>query len=265
MYYTTATRMTLIEHARNRMALWLIALYLPSWLAATYLVIPDQPVPFVLRASGDTLWAHGNELSQISGVLNVATQIVGFMMFSVTFKSGAFDRRLALAGYPRGHLVAAKVSVLVVLSALISGYATTVMTLFWHQQQPWLLAASTFIAASTYGAFGVLLGASVRGELEGMFLIFMVSVVDIALQNPITNHAAGGDFVHLLPTYGSMQAATAAGYSSTTPLAHLALQLVWFAGLSALVLIAFHRNTRNRSTHLDGTPSNGARHPLPAA
>ena len=70
MYFTTATRMALIEHARNRMALWLIALYLPSWLAATYLIIPDQPIMFVLRASGDTLWAHGNELSQISGVLN---------------------------------------------------------------------------------------------------------------------------------------------------------------------------------------------------
>ena len=49
-------------------------------------------------------------------------------------------------------------SVLVALSAVISGYAAAVMTIFWHQQQPWLLAASTFIAAATYGAFGVLLG-----------------------------------------------------------------------------------------------------------
>lgn len=258
MHFTTATRMALIEHSRNRMALWLIALYLPGWLAATYLVIPDQPVRFFLRATGDTLLAHGNELSQISGALNATTQIVGFMMFSVTFKSAEFDRRLALAGYPRAHLVAAKVCVLITLSLAIAGYTTAIMTLFWQQQQPWLLAASTFVAAATYGAFGVLLGASVPGELEGMFLIFMVSVVDVALQNPITNHAASSEFVRLLPTYGSMQAATAGGYSTVAPLGHLALQVAWFACLALLGLAAFYATTRNRAGRPSSTPMVGS-------
>ncbi|MGW0886102.1 ABC transporter permease [Streptomyces sp. NPDC002671] len=264
MYFVTATRMALIEHARNRLALWLVALYLPTWLTVSFLIIPAQRVPYVLRASGETLWAHGNQLSQISGALNAVTQIVGFMMFSVTFRTSAFDRRLALAGYPRTYLVTAKICVLITISAVISGYATTAMTLFWHQQRPPVLALSIFLAAVTYGALGVLLATLVRGELEGMFLILMISITDVGLQNPIANHAANNHFVSALPIYGAMQAATAGGFSSTTPTTHLTLQLTWFTSLTGLGLIVFHYNTRDRSIRLNDESDRSAEHPLPA-
>ncbi|WP_231950640.1 ABC transporter permease [Allokutzneria albata] len=239
--------MAVIEHARNHLALWLIALYLPFWLTAIYFILPGHRVGFVLRAAGDTVWAQGNELTQITGAINAVTQIVGFMMFTVTFRSGAFDRRLALAGFPRGHLVAAKTCVLVALSTVIACYTAALMTLFWDQRRTWLLALALLLAAMTYGAFGVLLATSVRGELEGMFLVLMISIVDVGLQNPIANHAAGNDLISMLPTYGAMQTASAAGFSSVVPYSHLALQLTWFAVLSALGLIVFHRNTRDRT------------------
>ncbi|MEU9123602.1 ABC transporter permease [Streptomyces sp. NPDC048506] len=247
MYFLAATRMALIEHLRNRLALWLVVLYVPMWLLLVDLVISDAPVRFVLRATGATLWARGNQLSQMSGALNTVTQIAGFMMFSVTFASGAFDRRLALAGYPRVHLVTAKSCALVVVSTVVSGYAALIMTLFWHPRQPWLLAVSLFTAALTYGALGVLLGALLRGELEGMFLIIMTSIVDAGLQNPISNNAAGSDVERVLPTHGATQAARAAGYSSATSLDYLALQLAWFAVLTGVGLVVFHRRTRDRS------------------
>jgi len=250
MHFRTAIRMALIEHARNRLALWLIVLYLPFWLTAIYFILPKQRVAFVLRAFGDTLWAQGNELSQITGALNAVTQIVGFMMFTVTFRSNTFDRRLALAGYPRGHLVAAKTCVLITLSTVISCYAAALMTLFWNQQQMWLLAVSLLLAAMTYGAFGVLLATSVRGELEGMFLVLMISIVDVGLQNPIANHAASNGLLSVLPTYGAMQAASAAGFSSIAPATHLALQFAWFATLTSVGLVVFLRRTRDRSTQL---------------
>jgi hypothetical protein len=101
MRYAMAARMALIEHLRNRLAMWLIVLYVPIWITLAASVIADAPVRFLLRAIGEVLPANGNHLTQISGGLNAVTQIVGFMMFAVTFKSGAFDRRLAMAGFPR--------------------------------------------------------------------------------------------------------------------------------------------------------------------
>ncbi|QIZ35966.1 ABC transporter permease [Saccharopolyspora sp. ASAGF58] len=245
--FGTATRMALLEHLRNRLAMWLVALYVPIWLTLAYTIVGNMPVRFYLRATDQTVLAQGNELTQISGALNAVTQIVGFMMFTVTFKSSTFDRRLAMAGYPRGHLLAAKVVALVLVSAVLSCYATAITWCFWHPQQPLLLAVSVFTDALTYGALGVMLGALLRGELEGMFLIVMISIIDISLQNPIPNPAADSDFLRVLPSYGAMQAATTAGFSTVTPVAHLLLQLSWCALLTCMGLLAFLRRTRDQN------------------
>ncbi|MFI6098116.1 hypothetical protein ACIA8G_21360 [Lentzea sp. NPDC051213] len=45
----------------------------------------------------------------------------------------------------------------------------------------------------------------------------MISIVDVTLQNPIPNPAADSDLLRVLPSYGAMQAATAAGFSDTVP------------------------------------------------
>ncbi|MGV9545230.1 hypothetical protein ACWDSF_28215 [Nocardia beijingensis] len=73
------------------------------------------------------------------------------MMFAATFSSGAFDRRLSMAGYPRGALALAKIACLVVASLVVCSYATAVICCYWSPRQPVLLAAPLFGAAMTYG------------------------------------------------------------------------------------------------------------------
>jgi hypothetical protein len=244
-YFATATYFALVEHARNRFAMLLVVLFVPTWITLAHLVIADTPVRFRLRALNQVVNANGNELTQISGALNAVTLIVGFMMFAATFTSGAFDRRLAMAGYPRPHLVLAKVAALVLASAAVSVYATAVNRCYWRPQDSWLLAAGLFCDAMTYGALGVALGALLNREVEGMFAIVMISMLDISLQNPVANPVANSGFIRFLPSYGAMQISTAAGFSTAAPLAHLVLQLAWFTGAALIGLIAFHRRTRN--------------------
>ncbi|MBF6079500.1 hypothetical protein IU498_33245 [Nocardia beijingensis] len=154
--------------------------------------------------------------------------IIGFMMFAATFSSGAFDRRLSMAGYPRVALALAKIACLVVASLVVCSYATAVICCYWSPRQPVLLAAPLFGAAMTYGALGVALGALLRREVEGMFAIAMISCVDMAVQNPIASVGADSELVRWLPSYGAMQASTAAGLSDATPFAVFAVQLAWF-------------------------------------
>lgn len=97
----------------------------------------------------------------------------------------------------------------------------------------------------TYGALGVALGALLRREVEGMFAIAMISCVDLAVQNPIASAGADSDFVRWLPSYGAMQASTAAGFSDTTPLGGFAVQLAWFTACTLVGLVAFHLRTRS--------------------
>ncbi|MGF6882565.1 hypothetical protein ABIA39_001507 [Nocardia sp. GAS34] len=209
------------------------------------MALADIEVPFRLRGTGLVLHANGNELAQISAAIATVTMIIGFMMFAATFSSGAFDRRLSMAGYPRGALALAKIACLVVASLVVCAYATAVICCFWPPRQPVVLAAALFCAAMTYGALGVALGALLRREVEGMFAITMFSCVDMAVENPIASVGANSEFVHWLPSYGAMQAATAAGFSDTTLLAGFAVQLTWFTASALAGLAAFHLRTRS--------------------
>ncbi|MEU9630728.1 ABC transporter permease [Streptomyces luteogriseus] len=243
--FIVATRFTLLEHGRNRFAMILVILFIPVWTTLAYLAMPDTPARMRLRATGEALAPHGNELTSISGALNAVTLITGFMMFAATFSGSGFDRRLAMAGYPRAHLVLAKVTALALVSAAVAVYATAITCLAWTPRQPRLLAAALFCAGLTYGALGVGFGSLLRREVEGMFAIVMTSIIDLALQNPITSSGADNPVVRYLPSYGAMQASTAAGFSTSPVPGHLAIQLTWFAGAALLALLGFRGSTRN--------------------
>ncbi|MEV4193273.1 ABC transporter permease [Streptomyces toxytricini] len=243
--FAVATRFTLLEHGRNRFAMVLVILFVPVWTTLAYLAMPVTPARMRLHATGEALTPHGNELTAISGALNAVTLITGFMMFAATFSGSGFDRRLAMAGYSRTHLVLAKVTALALISATVAAYATAITCLAWTPRQPLLLAASLFCAGLTYGALGVGFGSLLRREVEGMFAIVMTSIIDLALQNPITSSGADNPVMRYLPSYGAMQASTAAGFSTSPVPGHLVIQLSWF-GLAALTaLLGFHRSTRN--------------------
>ncbi|GAA2286929.1 hypothetical protein GCM10010415_67220 [Streptomyces atrovirens] len=246
--FVTAARFDLVEHARNRLAMVLVALFIPTWISLAHAVIPDRPVTFRLRATGRLLAPAGNQITQITGAINAVTLITGFMMFAVTFNGGRFDRRLAMAGYPRIHLVLAKTTSLTLASVTIAAYATVVIRAAWSPHQPLQLAAGLFCGAMTYGALGVVFGSLLRREVEGMFALVMTSLVDVGLQSPLASGGTESVAVQLLPTYGTMQAATAAGFTHRPLPGDLAVQVLWFTGAALLGLLAFHRRTKDALT-----------------
>ncbi|MFF0117526.1 ABC transporter permease [Streptomyces prasinus] len=244
-WFALATGFALTEHGRNRFAMVLVILFVPLWTTLAYLAMPDTPAPMRLHATGETLAPRGNELTEISGALNAVTLITGFMMFAATFSGNRFDRRLAMAGYPRVHLVLAKVTALALISAAVAAYATAVTCLAWTPRQPLLLASALFSAGLTYGALGVGFGSVLRREVEGMFAIVMTSIIDLALQNPVTSSGADNPIMRYLPSYGAMQAGTAAGFSTQPVPRYLAIQFTWFAGAALIALTGFRRSTRS--------------------
>ncbi|GGM16598.1 hypothetical protein GCM10010129_70990 [Streptomyces fumigatiscleroticus] len=242
--YLTATRLTFVEHLRNRLAMALIAVFIPTWISLAYFVFENRPVPFRLQATGEVLHPPGNEFTQIAGAVNALTLIVGFMMFAATFTSGTFDRRLAMAGYPRVHLLLAKLTALTLVSAAVAVYATAVTCVFWSPRRLLLFTAALLCASLTYGGFGILFGSLLRREVEGMFAIVMTSCLDVGLQNPVHSSGANGDLVQYLPCYGALQAGTAVGFSAASVPTCFARQLAWFLCAITAGLMVFRRSTR---------------------
>lgn len=255
--FGTAIRFALLEQLRNRLALAIVVFFVPVWISLAYEVAAETPVRFLVRTASHSVTLQGNVLTQISGALHALALIVGFMMFVATARSAPFDRRLVKAGYPRLCLALAKITSLLLVAATVAGYATVWMRTFWQPEQLALLATGLFTGALIYGGIGILLAAVLRSELAGMFLVIMVSFIDLALQNPIANPASDSAVLCYLPAYGAMQTAVTSATLHLVPWTHLALGLCWTLGTAAAGMTAFALRTRSRHARSRATTTMG--------
>src|SRR5579884_116642 len=176
--YLTAIRYSLLEQARNRLAIGLLILFVPFWYYIDILfTTPGEMVSFKFQATGSFLHLNARQLTTISSGMDAITLIVGFMIFSATRRDTPFDRRLVLSGFPRPLLIAARLTSIVAVALGVSLYTTGMLVLFWHHGMPIslpIICLSFLTAALTYGALGLLLGLLVNSELPGFFGILML-------------------------------------------------------------------------------------------
>ncbi|WP_271208601.1 phytoene/squalene synthase family protein, partial [Streptomyces poonensis] len=253
----TAVWHAVLEQSRNRSALVLAVFFVPLWLCLAHLVLPADPVLFLLRAADRPVRLDANAVAELSGALHSLTLVVGFMMFLSTSRSAVFYRRLATAGCPRSCLVPAQGSVLLMWAAPTAAYATAWVCFFRQPERVDVLAAALCVGALVYGAAGILLATLTRSELAGLFTVTVVGFVDLTLQNPVANSCADSPVVRLLPAYGAMQSAVSAVSTGGTPWEHLLLGLWWAAVLSLAALVVFTARTGGRKA------APAARRPVP--
>ncbi|AEW98641.1 hypothetical protein [Streptantibioticus cattleyicolor] len=250
--YRVACGYALLALTRNRLAAVLLVVFVPLWITVAEKLTTRRPFPFLLRATGTFVHAGGDKITMISGSLNAVSLLVGFLMFGAARRTGAFDRRLAAAGYPRRALLAAKLAALLAAAVLVSAYATAWMLLYWSPEQPWLLWLAVLAVSLVYGVMGLFLALFLPGEVEGMVAIIMISIIDLAPQNPVASTTADNPVLGLLPSYGSLQTSLQAGFThhpAPVPLLH---SLVWLAVLAVVALTAFTRRTRVATRHNGG-------------
>lgn len=256
----TAARYTLLEQARNRLALALLLVFVPLWYAlADLITTPAEAVDFKVRATGTVLHVSARHLTLLTQGLGALTLIIGFMLYSATRKGTAFDHRLVLSGYPQALLMLAKLATVAVVALLLSLYTSAVLYLFWQPGHPsaWINVWLGFLcAALTYGSLGLLLGVLVQNELAGFFLIIMMSLIDTQIQNPLGNPVAGGALVTRFPAYAATQLAVAGGFTHALLGRTVLLGLAWLAALALLGLLIFWWRTRARTAR--ATPRTAA-------
>lgn len=242
--YLVAAHYTLLEQLKNRLALGLLLVFVPIWYWFGYLFTTDAPIAFKFRATNTMLQVDALHLTLLTLGLNSITLIVGFMFFAATRKGMRFDHRLVLSGYPQLQLILARLTALLVVSWLVALYASAILFLFWRPLVLPLVWLSFFSGTLIYGGLGILLGVLVRGELEGFFVIIMVSLIDTFIQNPIGNPAANKDFVMGFPAFAPTQLAVAGGFTHVLPWVNILISLAWIAGFTLLGLLIFYVKTR---------------------
>jgi ABC-2 type transport system permease protein len=233
----TAIRLSLAGQVRNRFAWILLVAFVPVWYLLIGSMISHRGVSFSLRATGTTLVVDGHNLTLITAGLSSITLITGFVVFATVRRALPFDRRLVLSGYRPTALIAAKTAAALVQAVAIGAYAAIVMLLFWRPPDLWTLAVTFMLAAATYAALGLLIGVLVHGDLEGFFLIIMISLLDTFLENPVDNPLANKPLLEFFPSYGSTQFAAAGAFHHQVLASMAAVSLAWKAAFALLGLI----------------------------
>jgi len=93
------------------------------------------------------------------------------------------------------------------------------------------------LGAATYAALGLLIGVLVRGDLEGFFLIIMISMLDTFLENPVDNPLANKPLLVFFPSYGPTQFGAAGAFHHQALAGMAAVSLAWTAVFALLGLV----------------------------
>ena len=250
--FPTAVRFALVQQGRNRLAGILLVAFVPTWYALMVAIVPHDPLKFRLFSTGEILRVDGRHLSLITAGLNALTLIVGFAVFAAVRRALPFDRRLVSCGYRQTRLIGAKSVAVCAVACAVGIYATLVLLGFWRPTLAGIgaIAAAFVVIALEYGALGLLLGVTVKGDLEGFFLIIMGSLMDTFLQNPVGNPVANKPVLAYFPSFGPMQFATAASFRGQWLIGDLAIGLAWAVALAGLGLVIFSLRTRRRRAAL---------------
>ena len=247
--FLTSLRLSLAEQKHNRFAMLLLLAYLPAWYGILYALTAHASIGFNLRAFHVFVATSQQRLGLLTGMLNATTLIMGFVALSMVRQSAAVDQRLVLCGHARAALILGRLSGLALASLLVALYAVAVLAAFSVPQHPGVVAAGTFGAVLAYAAIGVLVGNITRGDLEGFFLIIMLSLVDTFLQNPIGNPTASQQLIESFPTYFPMQIVVGGAFTDHVAWWQFWGSLVWATGLGILGLTAFWYRTRTARRH----------------
>jgi ABC-2 type transport system permease protein len=242
--YLTATRYSLNELARNRFAMGLLVVFVPLWYFMLGALIDNTPIAFKYAGTGALVEVNSHNLTLLTAGLNTITLIVGFLLFAQTRASAAFDRRLVLCGYQQVTLMLAKLTAMVVVSALVALYAALALLVFWRPPSLPLVWLGFFGAALIYGALGLFIGAVLTSEIAGFFLIIMVSLFDTFFQNPLDNPLANKPILRYFPSYGPTQISVGGGFTHAVTGYGLWNTVVWFVALALLGMICFWLRTR---------------------
>ena len=242
--YTTALRLSLVEQKHNRFAMLLLALYLPTWYAIIYSLTGSGPVDFKLRALDAFVTVGQQRLGLITGMLNATTLIMGFVALRAVRASALVDRRLVLCGHSRTMLVVGRLTALAVAALVVASYAVALLHALTPVRHLGVAWAGTFGAVLTYAAIGVLIGVITRGDLEGFFLIIMLSLLDTFLQNPMGSPAANARLVEYFPTFYPMQMTVAAAFTDRIAWWQVWASLGWAVGVGLLGVLGFIERTR---------------------
>jgi len=247
-YIKTGTVMTMKETARNRFALILLLTVPVLFFTLVSLTMGDNPVAFRLASISEDTIVEVSAQKQSLIFIGVAAVglLTSFLAMNLVQKGADVNRRLILCGYRSSELILAKLGVLLCVVVLISVYVGALLRLFFRPENTALVIVGFALAGLVHSCYGLLVGALVRRELEGVLLIVLLVNIDSGwLQNPIFYaEAQNKALIRFLPAYFPSQASIVAAFTEQSIAGAVAGSLVYGGALLLIALAIYFRRMK---------------------
>lgn len=174
--------------------------------------------------------------------------LTSFLAFYLVHRRTEADRRLALCGFRPDEIIAAKLAVLLVIVAVIAAYEGLIIRPFFEPRHFGWVLAGLFLGGLVYACYGLLVGAIAVHELEGIFLIVLVTNIDVGwLQNPIYYRESTHRLViKSLPGYFPTQLASIGAFTDEFFMITIWGSLAYAGAFLLAALVAFWLRIRIR-------------------
>ncbi|MGW5193393.1 ABC transporter permease [Kribbella sp. NPDC004138] len=241
--FMTGLRMGLRDNRRNPALLALLVAVPVVFIWLSEAVTEDGYLKMQVVDAGQTVtrsfWlpdVHAGTMTPIA-VASLATLAGLFIVLDA--RTG--DRRLALAGFPRGMLLVVRICIVGLAAVVVTAAALAVTALVFDAQQPLLYAAGNILVAATYAMIGVCLGP-LFGRVAGVLIAFLVPFLDLGIAQSPMLRTEPPAWAHFLPGYGAdrvlLDGGLTSGFDQTGP---LLLALAWLTALTIAGTLLFRR------------------------
>jgi hypothetical protein len=227
------------EYRRNTV-LWVLLIVVPLILITlSFSATPTDPAP--IEAGGERLIVSMQDLHGAIMVPITVGFLAGLAGLFVVLGSAQGDRRLALAGFRPREVLGARIGI-VVVAALLTTAVSVGVTAVNLRPEVWTpFVGAGLMLALTYAMLGVLVGPLV-GRLGGLFVMFLVPMVDIGIAQNAMFGATLPAWGRFLPGHGGVKVlldgAFTPGFSET---AALLVAFAWLAGITGAAVLVFRR------------------------
>jgi hypothetical protein len=214
---------------------------------ALLVAIPTFFVLIFAGVLGDFARALGGTLASQSATAISAGWAAAFLSGTLAFfqvsSSRAADRRLAAAGLGPVRVAVSRILAALAIGATISAVALLTLWLRSGIGHPLHAAVAIFTFAAIYIGIGALIGAFVKGQLEGSLLVILIFSVDAFSGPQMTSNG----LVAMTPTRNAANLLIAAGGGHGSPGGDWvgALAVALAALLVALAAFWFAARTRS--------------------
>ncbi len=244
----TGWLMIMKETRRSRIAVILFFIIPTVFYAVIFLITTHRPIAFHLASVSQETFVTVSQRNEALVFIGLAAGgvLTSFLALHLTQKHAEVNRRLILCGYRTTELLASKFLALLTMIALIGCYVGAITPLFFRPQRFAFVLLGFMMAGYVYGAYGLLVGAIFRRELEGILFIVLLANLDIGwLQNPIYYaEAQNKAIIRHLPAYFPSQLSMVSAFSDHSVLQSLLGSLAYGTALLAAALFLYSRRMR---------------------